>query len=71
MTDKAEQIAAGLTEAQRERLLGPENTGVPAGVAGALIRHGLVAKHPTDPEGWAWSHLGLAVRKILIRESQS
>lgn len=71
MTDKAEHIAAGLTEAQRERLLGAENTGMPAGIAVPLIERGLIDRHPFDTQGWIWSDLGQQVREILIRESQS
>lgn len=69
MTDKAEQIARSLTEAQRERLLGAENTGMPAGIAAPLIERGLIDRHPFDTQGWIWSDLGLAVREILRRQA--
>lgn len=66
---EAQRIAAKLTEAQRERLLGEENGNCPAGIAFALIDEGLIGFHPTDRRGWAWTDLGLEVRKILEAQS--
>jgi hypothetical protein len=85
MTDEAQRIAKGLTEAQREGLMRkpcPSWWGsVPAcmpfrkGTADALANRGLCLRFNPTMRFWGNARtltpLGLAVREILIRESQS
>lgn len=87
MTNKAEQIAAGLTEAQRARLLEVCRTngggvriscrvddngyGIPTNpVFRALWERDLIQGKSGEYETVVHTRLGLAVREILIRESQ-
>lgn len=69
MTDP-ETIAAGLTDARRNALLGPENVDLPAGVAMFLISHRLICASSIDIDGWCWTEKGLAVREVLERSGE-
>lgn len=82
MTDKAEQIAAGLTEAQRAALLKVRDwpregnfvlsvASMPVNTARALERRGLILRRNAGVNFYfLLSDLGLAVRTILERQSQ-
>jgi len=63
------EIAAGLSEARKDALLGRENVDLPAGVAMFLISEHLIRADSTDIEGWCWTEKGLAVRAILEKEA--
>jgi hypothetical protein len=71
MTDEAQRIAAGLTEAQRAALAAGTWNADP--VCADLMLAGIIKKAPTV--SWPYyvelTPLGRAVREILIRESQS
>ena len=64
-SERARQIAGKVSPAARERLLGDDNTGCPAGVAFFFVQHDLIEADPADEHGWLWSPLGLSVRQIL------
>jgi hypothetical protein len=71
MTDKAEQIAAGLTEAHITAILADPNSDMPSQVALDFMALRLFRPTSIEPPRMAWTPLGQQVRKILIRESQS
>lgn len=64
-----EQIARGLSEAQRRALLGDPNDYMPADVVMSFMPTGLHLFHRVsfDPLRLAWTDLGLAVRAIIER----
>jgi len=61
-------IASQLSPMARERIMKEEDGNCPAGAALQFLHHDLIMDHPTDPKGWAWSPLGLAVRALLEKE---
>ena len=67
MTQTPEQIAAGLTKAQREALLRciPWDVCVGAGIAVAFCANGLLEESTIVDDGVQLSETGLAVRTIL------
>ena len=61
-----EMVAGGLSEAQRERLLAPDNSSIPAGIAVKFIELDFIEADPADADGWIWSPKAQAVRQILL-----
>lgn len=63
----AEQIAAGLTKAQREALVSctPWDVEVGAGIAIAFCAHGFLEDSTIIDDGVQLTPLGLEVRRIL------
>lgn len=70
---EAEKIAAGLTEAQRDRFLYGTDLGCivrSATTRGSLIRKGLaISAGLPNVQALDWTPLGLEVRKVLERQS--
>ena len=68
----AEQIAAGLTKAQREALTSctPWDVEVGAGIAIAFCAHGFLEDSTIIDDGVQLTPLGLEVRAILEQENR-
>jgi hypothetical protein len=69
----AEQIAAGLSHAQREALIGctPWDVEVGAGIAIAFICNGLLEDSTICDDGVQLNKTGLAVRAILKEQADA
>ena len=68
--ERAAEIAAGLTEAQRVALLGDPNDDMPSDVAMSFMPMALGLFRPVslEPPRMGWTDLGLAVRDHLRGE---